>query len=120
MKGLFPPFGVNIERSTQQQQGLVWRVQARARLREIHASLLQEHLRQLQAQEMDVDVAKAMGWDREADQVPLAAPITGSGRWLGDCLVYFQLALLQPCPAAALACRPVRARRLSVDCAVFT
>ena len=48
------------------------RAQARARLREIHTGLLEEHLRQLQAQEMDVDVAKAMGWHKEAAQVPTA------------------------------------------------
>lgn len=43
--------------------------QARSQLREIHASLLEAHLRQLQAAEMDVDVAKAMGWDRPDGKV---------------------------------------------------
>ena len=43
--------------------------QARSQLREIHASLLESHLRQLQAAEMDVDVAKAMGWERPEGKV---------------------------------------------------
>ena len=39
---------------------------ARARLREVHAALLEAHLARLRAApDTSVDVAAAMGWDRE-------------------------------------------------------
>ena len=48
---------------------VLWRLQlakARARLREVHAGLLEAHLARLRAApDTSVDVAAAMGWDRE-------------------------------------------------------
>lgn len=42
---------------------------AKAKLREIHSDLLQQHLDRTQHVPEDVDVAQEMGWDEEGDQV---------------------------------------------------
>lgn len=42
---------------------------AKAKLREIHSDLLQQHLDRTQHVAEDVDVAQEMGWDDEGDQV---------------------------------------------------
>lgn len=42
---------------------------AKAKLREIHSDLLQQHLDRTQHVPGDVDVAQEMGWEEEKDQV---------------------------------------------------
>ena len=46
--------------------GVVQVHKAKARLREIHATMLRQHVEQMMAGE---NVSKAMGWDGDADEV---------------------------------------------------